>query len=59
MLKTRKMSIDEYRLGKEKQFGSAYPPMDAKCLYCGHTYGEHYGLECPNEKDMLTGWKEA
>ena len=53
------MSIDEYRLGKEKQFGSAYPPMDAKCLYCGHTYGEHYGLECPNEKDMLIGWKEA
>ena len=44
---TKKMSIEEYREEKQRQFGNVFPSIEAKCHYCRKKYGEHYGLECP------------
>jgi len=47
----KELEIEEqYRRDCVAKFGS-YPPSPWDyCNICGKTYGEHYGVECPEEE---------
>jgi len=48
MWKHNKYKADKFESGMVKKI-----PMRAKCLTCGNIWGEHSGLACPEEGDII------